>query len=73
MARQKTKKAVYILVAIIIILAAAFAYVGFYQAKTTPPAARIVNDTEANNIQQNVTGAITNIRGTLEQLNRSLG
>ena len=73
MAKRKSREALYILAIIIVILAAAFAYVSLNQAEVEQPASNITSGTEANNVQQNVTQSITSIKSALEQLNRSLG
>ncbi|MBI2076264.1 hypothetical protein HYW99_01395 [Candidatus Woesearchaeota archaeon] len=72
MAKKKDKKTMYILIGIIIVLLLAFAYVSVYPTKVTQPV-KVTSDVDANKIQQNVTSDIMNIKGALEQLNRSLG
>ena len=71
MAKRQRMKLLYILIAIIIILAAAFTYT-LYQAKSAPTA-KVTSSSEASKIQQDVTKIITNIRSTLEEINKSLG
>jgi len=64
-------KLLYLLIAIIIILAAAFTYT-LYQANSAPTA-KVTSSSEASKVQQDVTQIITNIRSTLEEINKSLG
>lgn len=74
MAEKKTKinqrKLVYVLAAIIIILALAVIYFAFLKGPIVPV---ITSSEEASNLQQNISQTLTDIKSTLKQINESLG
>lgn len=72
MAKRKVDKTIYLLIGIILVLAAALLYTYFYQPTATQ-LPKVTNPQEAIKIQTNITEDIREIKSILERLNKTLG